>query len=112
MTPTIEPGDVVLIDQNLTSRRRPPAGRLFAMNEQPVTGKDGCRLQRIELSGRTLVLNADNTDKSKSRTRSFSVTGKNLADILVGEVVWAGRSWEAGIGHRLSRKLRAYEFRW
>ena len=28
MTPTVEPDDVVVIDQNLTRRRRPPAGEL------------------------------------------------------------------------------------
>ena len=92
MTPTVEPGDVVLIDQNVTRRRRPRAGRIFAINEGPLTGTDGGALQRVELSGKTLILSSDNPDKSRYPTRTFEVKAATLSDVLVGEVVWCGRS--------------------
>ena len=96
MQPTIEPGDVVLIDQNVTRRRRPAAGRIFAINEGPLTGTDGGALQRVELSGRTLILNADHPDKAAYPTRTFEIKAKNLPEVLVGEVVWAGREFGSG----------------
>ena len=91
MIPTVEPGDVVLIDQNVSHRRRPPAGRIFAINEDPLTGSDGGTLQRVELSGKTLILSSDNSDKSRYPTRTFEVKAATLSDVLVGEVVWCGR---------------------
>ena len=91
MKPTIEPGDVVLVDQNLTRRRHPPAGRIYAINERPLTGSDGGVLQRVEVADRTLILSADNPDKSRHPIRTFDLKGKSLPDILVGEVVWIGR---------------------
>ena len=92
MAPTIEPDDVVLLDQNVTRRRRPPAGCIYAITMGPLTGKVGGTLHRVDLSGRTLVLSSDNPNKSAYPTRTFNLTGKNLADILVGEVVWIARS--------------------
>ena len=91
MKPTIEPGDAVLIDQNLTRRRRPPAGRIFAISEGPLTGTDSGGLQRVELADRTLILSSDNPDKSRHAIRTFDIKGKSLPDILVGEVVWFRR---------------------
>ena len=96
MKPTIEPGDVVLIDQNLTRRRRPPAGQIFAINEGPLTGTDGGGLQRVDLSGHTLILSADHPDKAAYPTRTFEIKAATLPDILVGEVVWVGRSLGRG----------------
>ena len=92
MTPIIEPGDVVLIDQNLARRRRPPDGRIYAINTGPLTGQDGGTLQRVELKGRTLILSADHPDKSAYPTRTFAVKAATLPEVLVGQVVWVGRS--------------------
>ena len=91
MKPTIEPGDVVLIDQNVARRRRPAAGQIFAVNEGPLTGTDGGTLARVDLSSRTLILSADHPDKAAYPTRTFEVTAATLPDILVGEVVCVGR---------------------
>ena len=91
MKPTVEPGDVVLIDQNVTRRRRPAAGHIFAINEGPLTGRDGGSLARVDLSGHTLILSADHPDKAAHPTRTFEVKAATLPDILVGEVVWVGR---------------------
>ncbi len=96
MKPTIEPGDVVLIDQNVTRRRHPSNGRIYAINAGPLTGTDGGMLQRIDLSARTLILSSDNPDKSAFATRTFEITVATLPDVLVGEVVWFGRSLGSG----------------
>ena len=96
MTPTIEPGDVVLIDQNLARRRRPTDGQIYAVNTGPLTGQDGGTLQRVELKGRTLILSADQPDKSAYPTRTFEIKAATLPEVLAGEVVWCGRSLGRG----------------
>ena len=96
MKPTVEPGDVVVIDQNVTRRRRPAAGHIFAINEGPLTGRDGGSLARVDLSGRTLILSADHPDKAAYPTRTFEVKAATLPDILIGEVVWVGRRLGSG----------------
>jgi phage repressor protein C with HTH and peptisase S24 domain len=96
MTPTIEPGDVVLIDQNLARRRHPLDGRIYAINTGPLTGKAGGALQRVDLSGRTLILSSDHLDKTAHPTRTFEIKAATLPEVLVGEVVWCGRSLGRG----------------
>ena len=96
MTPTIEPDDVVLIDQNLARRRRPTDGQIYAINTGPVTGQDGGTLQRVEFKGGTLILSSDHLDKSAHPTRTFAVKVAILPEVLVGEVVWCGRSLGRG----------------
>ena len=80
-----------LIDQHVTRRRRPAAGRIFATNEGPLTGTDGGTLARVDRSGHTLILSADHLDKTTYPTRTFEIKAATLLDILVGEVVWVGR---------------------
>ena len=96
MAPTIQSGDVVLIDQNITRRRKPRSGHLYAVSYGPLTDKDGGALHRVELSGRTLVLNSDHPDKSAYPTRTFDITAAMLPDILLGEVVWISRTLPRG----------------
>ena len=52
MLPRIEPGDVVLIDQNVDRRKHPKAGHIYAVNFGPLTGDDGGAVKRIELAAR------------------------------------------------------------
>ena len=92
MTPTIEPGDVVLIDQNLARRRRPIDGQIYAINTGPLTEHDSGTLQRVELKGRTLILSADQPDKATYPTRTFTITAGALPEVLIGRVVWVGRT--------------------
>ena len=48
----------------------------------------GGGITRIERSDGILILTSDNPDKNQFPTRAFNVGGKNLPDILVGEVAW------------------------
>ncbi len=96
MLPTLEPGDVVVIDQNPDRRRSPKAGHIYAVNFSPLTGDDGGAIKRIDLSGGTMIVSSDNTDKRAHPPQAFTVPDVNLLDALVGEVVWTGRYLGSG----------------
>ena len=96
MLPTLEPGDVVVIDQDPNRRRSPKAGHIYAVNFGPLSGDDGGAAKRIELSGGMLVVTSDNMNKQEYPTQVFNVTDVNLLDALVGEVVWTGRYLGSG----------------
>ena len=92
MLPTIQPRDVVLIDQRLERRARPTSGAVYAVNLGPLTGEDGGTLKRIEISDDHLVIIADNSDKTRYPTRAFDMAELELPRVLVGKVVWIGRN--------------------
>ncbi len=73
-------------------------GSIFATNEGPLTGTEGGALHRVDVSGHTLILNADHPDKAAYPTRTFHIKAADLPAILVGEVVWFSRY--LGIGKR------------
>lgn len=101
MLPRIEPGDVVLLDQNVERRKRPRSGHIYAVNFGPLTGDDGGAVKRIELSGNSLIVSSDNPDKSEYPTLAFPKKGLNFLDVLKGEVVWFGRY--EGTGKKAAR---------
>ena len=93
MVPTIQPSDVVVIDQNIERRRHPEDGHLYVIKLDALAGDEhGGAITRIETSDGILILTSDNPDTTQYPARAFSVKGKNLTDILVGEVVWIGRT--------------------
>ena len=93
MAPTVQPGDVVVIDQNIERRRHPEDGRLYVVNLDALEGHEhGGAITRIETSDGILILTSDNPDTTQYPARAFIVKGKNLPEILVGEVVWIGRT--------------------
>ena len=96
MLPTLEPGDVVVIDQNPDQRRSPKAGHIYAVNFGPLTGDKGGAVKRIDLSGSTMIVSSDNTDKRAYPPQAFNMTDVDLLDALVGEVVWTGRYLGSG----------------
>ena len=96
MLPTLEPGDVIVIDQNHDRRRSPKAGHIYAVNFGPLTGDDGGAVKRIERSGSMLAIHSDNMNKREYPTQVFNVTDVNLLDAIKGEVVWTGRYLGSG----------------
>lgn len=100
MLPTIQPSDVVVIDQALDARATPMSGQIYAVNLAALTGEPGGTLKRIEASDDHLVVIADNQDKTRYRTRAFDLEGIVLPQVLVGRVVWIGRT----IGDRRIKK--------
>ncbi len=93
MLPLIHPRDIVVIDRNPKRRLPPVNGHVYAVNFGPLTGEEGGALKRLELAGHTLIVSSDNTDKARYPTQAF-ILGRehNLLDILVGVVVWLGRT--------------------
>jgi len=92
MLPTIQPGDVVLLDQRLDRRASPTSGQVYAVNLAALIGDPGGTVKRIEIADRHLVVLADNPDKTKYPTRVFTLEGLELPKVLIGKVVWIGRN--------------------
>ena len=93
MRPLIHPRDVVVIDRDPKRRLPPVNGRVYAVNFGPLTGEEGGALKRIDLVDHTLIVSSDNADKAHYPTQAFMLGHEhNLLDILVGEVVWLGRT--------------------
>lgn len=92
MLPTIQPLDVVLIDQCLERRATPISGGIYAVNLALLTGDAGGTLKRIEISDHHLVIIADNPDKIRYQTRAFDLAELELPRVLIGRVVWIGRN--------------------
>lgn len=92
MLPTIQPGDVVVIDQRLERRAQPTTGAVYAVNLVALTGETGGTLKRIEITDGHLVIIADNSDKTRYATRAFDLAGLDLTRVLIGLVVWIGRN--------------------
>ena len=95
MEPTIQPGDVVVVDQNVEKRTKPKAGRIFAVNFGALGETPGGAVKRVEIDTERelMLISSENPDKANPyyATRAFDVHDKRLQDILVGEVVWFGR---------------------
>jgi transcriptional regulator with XRE-family HTH domain len=92
MLPTIQPLDVVLIDQRLERRARPASGAIYAVNLAPLTGETGGTLKRIEISDDHLVIIADNADKTRYPTHAYDLAELELPRVLAGRVAWIGRN--------------------
>jgi len=96
MLPTIQPNDMVAIDQDEEIRRRPLTGHIYAVNFAPLTGDEGGAVKRVELAQGHLIISSDNPDKARYPTQAFDVAGHNLLDILRGNVIWFGRYLGSG----------------
>ena len=73
MVPTIEPGDVIVIDRNPDRRLAPRAGHIYAVDFGQL-GEEGGAVKRIDLSGSTLVVTSDNPDKRAYPPQVFDVS--------------------------------------
>ena len=93
MLPMIQPGDVVLIDQNIDRRRHPRHGHLYLVNLDALPDKTrGGAIRRIETSDTALILTADHPDKKRFPALTTTARRQTLTDIVVGEIGWIGRS--------------------
>ena len=93
MIPTIEPSDVVLIDQNIDRRRHLQDGHLYVVDLHALPDETpGGAILRVETSDGTLILTADHPDKKRYPALASPVRRQTLSDIVIGEIVWIGRS--------------------
>ena len=93
MKPTLSPGDLLLIDRNLSSFLQSPRSLMrlngtIALLANP--DDSGLFVKRIwiETEGR-LIAQSDNIEFP---AKSFSLEGKKLDEIIVGRVVWRGHA--------------------
>lgn len=102
MSPTIQPGDVVVIDPDIDRRRKPKPGDIFAISFARLSGENRGAVKRVELRDAHLVISSDNPEKTNPdyRTEVFDVEGVDLLDVLKGQVVWFGRN----VGEKRARR--------
>ncbi len=91
MTPTIQPGDIVVIDPALDRRRQPRPGDIQAVNFAPLSTENRGAIKRVELRDGHLIISSDNPDKREYPTEVFDVEGVDLLEVMKGQVVWFGR---------------------
>lgn len=86
MMPTIQPADLLVIDQNQHGRLRPNPRLIYALNID-----NGATVKRVEVVDGKLIISSDNLDKDKYPTYTRDIRSADLTTIVVGEVVWIGR---------------------
>ncbi len=93
MVPSLQPGDLVLLDQAEAGRRRPRFDGIYALAlpEQSVI----CHCQRV---GSALVLTRENARCSAPLPDRVPLADRNILDLVRGRVVWACREFGAILG--------------
>jgi transcriptional regulator with XRE-family HTH domain len=86
MLPTIQPNDLLLLDQSPERRRHPKMTRIYA-----VSLEEGGTVKRCEVVGRELVVMPENMQQRGFSPRTIPLADQDLLEIIRGEVVWIGR---------------------
>lgn len=86
MLPSIQPNDLVLIDQNEDKRKVPQFSRVYALSLE-----EGGTLKHCEVVEGALVIVPENMQQRGFSPRTMSLHDRNILDIVRGEVVWIGR---------------------
>jgi transcriptional regulator with XRE-family HTH domain len=86
MLPTIQPNDLLLLDQSPERRRRPKMTRIYA-----VSLEEGGTVKRCEVVGRELVVMPENMQQRGFSPRTIPLADRDILDLIRGEVVWIGR---------------------
>jgi len=88
MRPTILPGDLVLINNQLDLRTNPKQSSLYLVRRSPNSGE--ARVKRVFFTpgSSDLTLQSDNP---AFRPISVPIEGMRLQDLILGKVCWYGR---------------------
>ncbi len=86
MLPTIQPSDLLLLDQSEERRRHPTMTRIYA-----VSLEEGGTVKRCEVVGKELVVMPENMQQHGFSPRTVSLADHDILEIIRGEVVWIGR---------------------
>jgi transcriptional regulator with XRE-family HTH domain len=86
MLPTIQPNDLLLIDQSEEKRRQPVFGKIYALNLD-----EGGTTKHCEVVNGELVIVPENMQQRGFSPRTISLEERNILDIVRGVVVWIGR---------------------
>jgi len=86
MLPTVQPNDLLLIDQNEEKRRHPVFSSIYALNLD-----EGGTTKHCEVVNGELVIVPENMQQRGFSPRTISLEERNILDIVRGVVVWIGR---------------------
>ena len=86
MWPAIWPNDLVLLDRSPIERRRPEFEHVYALSWEGEGWVGRCRVV-----GGALVVVVDNARQAHSLHGPVPLDGKEVLDIVRGEIVWVGR---------------------
>lgn len=86
MLPTIQPNDLLLLDQSQERRQNPRFLRIYVLSLE-----DGGTVKRCEVVGRELVIVPENMQQRGFVPQTISLEDRNILDLIKGEVVWIGR---------------------
>jgi SOS-response transcriptional repressor LexA len=86
MMPTVQPNDLLLIDQSEERRRHPEFGRIYALSLE-----EGGTVKHCEVVENELVIVPENMQQRGFSPRTVSLERANILEIVRGQVVWIGR---------------------
>jgi hypothetical protein len=86
MLPTIQPSDLLLLDQSIERRSTPKMTRIYA-----VSLEEGGTVKRCEIVGKELVVMPENMQQHGFSPRTIPLADRDILEIIRGEVVWIGR---------------------
>jgi hypothetical protein len=86
MMPTVQPNDLLLIDQSEEKRRHPEFSRIYALSLE-----EGGTVKHCEVVKNELVIVPENMQQRGFSPRTVPMEKTNILDIVRGEVVWVGR---------------------
>ncbi len=86
MMPTVQPNDLLLIDQAEEKRRHPEFSRIYALSLE-----EGGTVKHCQIVENELVIIPENMQQRGFLPRTVSLDNTNLLDVVRGEVVWIGR---------------------
>ena len=91
MAPSIEPGDLVLLDRAEAGRRRPRFDGIYAV---ALAGQSAvCHCQLV---GVALVLTQEIAQRSAPLPERLALANRNILDLVRGRVVWSCREFGSG----------------
>ena len=86
MLPSVQPNDLLLIDQDEQRRRKPVFTRIYALSLE-----EGGTIKHCELVEGELVIVPENMQQRGFSVRTISMEDRNILDLVRGQVVWIGR---------------------
>lgn len=92
MFPTIQPNDIIVIDQDADKRTNPRHERIYALNI-PSGDLVGGTLKRVRVKRGSLMVLPENP---RHEPDLIDLQGRPLTEVIVGECVWIGRTLEGG----------------
>ena len=86
MLPTIQPSDLLLLDQSPERRQRPRLNRIYALSLP-----EGGTVKRCHIVGREMLIIPENMQQRGFAPQTISLEDRNILEVVRGEVVWIGR---------------------